>query len=63
MSNLKPCPFCGSNDLWSGYMAFGRWEVECMDCGGNMRGGIREETENDWNQRAALAESPEKTNP
>ena len=32
-SNLKPCPFCGSNHLHSGHISAFSFAVECLNCG------------------------------
>jgi len=32
-STLKPCPFCGSENLYSGQVSFAAYGVECKECG------------------------------
>lgn len=58
--DLKPCPFCGGEDLHGQTYFDGQWHyIVCMTCCG--RGGesmMREEAVAFWNKRApALAES------
>lgn len=50
---LKPCPFCGSDDLLVVSCAPLGWQVECADCyatGPAM--GSQAETREAWNRRA-----------
>ena len=30
--DLKPCPFCGSKNLYWGHESFCRFQVSCLDC-------------------------------
>ena len=59
MTELKPCPFCGSTNVK--IMTNGEgWWVECLKCGA--MSGIGEYSDDEaietWNRRAALFERP-----
>jgi hypothetical protein len=57
MSELKPCPFCGSSEIRSfdiscrNMDSSPNWMVECQDCGGEYLDVYREDAENGWNER------------
>jgi Lar family restriction alleviation protein len=65
MSNLKPCPFCGSTDLITNNCS-NNYYIECDNCGAfgpssidpafsMMQREIRESITNDlWNNRAEV---------
>ena len=53
MSELKPCPFCGCEDIET----FGFWGdlfyVQCTNCTGSVGAcDTAEEAEEEWNRRA-----------
>lgn len=53
---LKPCPFCGSEDLEIEYSCLGlrgkRFaDVACVECGVTMHGDCDEEAIQHWNRR------------
>ena len=53
MTQLKPCPFCGSRNIrqHSRYPVQ-VWSVKCRDCGGKMqRPGSQEQAVAAWNRR------------
>ena len=54
MSELEPCPFCGSNDEQPTKSDFGMWFVFCMYCGAK---GPQYHTKKDaikwWNSRVS----------
>ncbi len=60
MEELKPCPFCGGENLKieDGYADCGCW-VECCTCGANnpFRHGTHSEAFAAWNTRAKDKES------
>ena len=55
MTKLKPCPFCGSKDVYFGG-ADGFWYVEdfihCLGCGVVVKEGHDGEVIEKWNRRA-----------
>ena len=34
-TKLKPCPFCGSDNLYWGHESINRFHVSCLDCKGS----------------------------
>ena len=46
MSELLPCPFCGSTKL-----QLSKFSVDCMECWGSMLGHEKKETITKWNTR------------
>lgn len=54
---LKPCPFCGGNELY--YFKRRFYAVECGACGGKVVGAFRtkEDAAQAWNIRAKVNES------
>ena len=49
---MKPCPFCGSENVWLNNL--GGWEIGCGECGAlgpPPAAGDREEALRLWNQR------------
>lgn len=56
MAELKPCPFCGSKDLWVQKNAWPKY-VQCLDCRAEVRThligdeGVMAVIEK-WNRRA-----------
>ena len=57
MSELKPCPFCGSEMVCYDTDGLGSWVI-CVDCGAscgrtvNKGRGTREKVIEKWNRRA-----------
>lgn len=53
MSELKPCPFCGSDDVFCGQGPEGEDYVECWDCSAKVEtyNGM-EDAVAGWNTRA-----------
>ena len=55
---LKPCPFCGGDDIYTKYNGakHGRfYYIECNTCGGRTRGAcipFSEAQEHEWDNRA-----------
>ena len=64
MSELKPCPFCGSTNLYiDGYehAAGKRWRVVCLDCMATVDPGTIQQKYRAieaWNRRAQPANEP-----
>ena len=58
MSELKPCPFCGSDDVALDEFAYrigdGEWEskVICYECHANTGFYTKQEAVEAWNRRA-----------
>lgn len=53
MSELKPCPFCGSKDLRISHVGRDWNSVICRDCGGEGPEELgREDAISSWNRRA-----------
>lgn len=51
-SELKPCPFCGGNNLKFRNSGCG-WAIWCMDCGGRIENCFsKEKMTREWNRRA-----------
>jgi Lar family restriction alleviation protein len=54
MDKLKPCPFCGSDQIivWPDY-EFGdvTWDVMCKACGVHVRRDLEEQAIAAWNTR------------
>ena len=57
MTDLKPCPFCGSKaEAKDGYpLAM----VRCQECGGRLLGKTISRAVQAWNQRSDSARTPE----
>ena len=54
MSDPKPCPFCGSEEIALMFEDGLFWE-ECSDCGGRAsKEYTRKAAERSWNERADL---------
>lgn len=53
MTQLKPCPFCGSKNLRQhSQFPVQVWSVKCRDCGGKMTcAGSQEQVISAWNRR------------
>lgn len=51
MSDLKPCPFCGSAANDAAYLGFGNWHVDCSVCPASVDGIGPEEATAAWNNR------------
>ena len=55
---LKPCPFCGSNNkmIYEGfkeeYEPFAWWWVSCDECGAAMTASTEKKVIQAWNRRA-----------
>lgn len=64
MSKLKPCPFCGSDNLYvDGYdhAAGQRWRVVCLSCMAMVDPGTEQQKHRAieaWNRRAQPSEKP-----
>ena len=60
MAELKPCPFCGSNELSEAqHKQFGmslRYTIKCLVCMGEMTRTTKQKAVNAWNRRAEDAE-------
>lgn len=56
MAKLKPCPFCGNENISSAqHKMFGqdvRYTIKCMRCMGEMTRSTRKKAEQAWNRRA-----------
>ncbi len=55
MTDLKPCPFCGNENVrvYVGLMEFHDGEVACDDCGGSCGNyPTRDDAIAAWNRRA-----------
>ena len=53
MAELKPCPFCGSDELWVDEIGGAYACVTCANCGCDGPGGMNtEEAYALWNRRA-----------
>lgn len=51
MSELKPCPFCGSKKVGC-YESWTHWACQCDECGATMvKRGSKEEANEAWNTR------------
>lgn len=55
---LKPCPFCGSEEIRSFSsprfgvaIVYEQWEVRCDECGAKINRLIRKDAEEAWNRR------------
>ena len=56
MTELKPCPFCGSKDIVFGYEEDGSYCIRCNDCGVQVGHFIeymqhKEDIVGPWNRR------------
>lgn len=54
MIKLKPCPFCGSRDVYfdeENGMDVDRDHIQCLGCGVVVRYGCRRELVGLWNKR------------
>lgn len=60
---MKPCPFCGSDQVSTRYIRDGR-EAFCMKCGSTGKPAFNGKTEADdravdaWNMRSSIPETP-----
>ena len=55
MAELKPCPFCGSEDLKIYSNAFENYYVVCLGCGASGRNYRSvEKAKEVWNRRAYI---------
>ena len=59
MEELKPCPFCGSDNVEMKGQHAPEWWVICKDCKGSaaMR-PMRQQAAADWNRRDAPKHAP-----
>lgn len=55
-TELKPCPFCNSNNLYETSNGIDSWFIECHDCGAAGPASFR--GQDSWNTRASL-EAPQ----
>lgn len=56
MTDLKPCPFCGSKNIHSEYDYDNLWDTTaCQDCAVTAYGKTKEEASEAWNKRATDA--------
>ena len=52
MTDLKPCPFCGSDAVYR--QKAGRWQVHCINvCAGTRIYNDKERPKFDWNRRVS----------
>ena len=55
MSELKPCPFCGGNNVHNAEArCFGhssRWAIVCCDCSARVERSTKQKALNAWNRR------------
>lgn len=56
---LEPCPFCGSENIFSfssphfGFaVVYEQWEVRCGECGAKINRLTQKDAEEAWNRRA-----------